>query len=119
MKKRGLSVLIDEAHNLVNRSREMYSAELSYEKTKRSKEAIPKEFKKLHRRFNKLLKEFDSIREIAKEDHWDYHHQKAPAESLVKAGYQLSEKLKNGWQNFLSTHHKNNCFLIILICFIF
>lgn len=37
--------LIDEAHNLVNRSREMYSAELSYEKTKRSKEAIPKEFK--------------------------------------------------------------------------
>lgn len=92
--------LIDEAHNLVNRSRVMYSAELSYEKTKRSKEAIPKEFKKLHRRFNKLLKEFDTIREIAKEDHWDYHHQKAPAESLVKAGYQLSEKIKEWLAEF-------------------
>lgn len=46
------------------------------------------------------MKEFDSIREIAKEDHWDYHHQKAPAESLVKAGYQLSEKIKEWLAEF-------------------
>lgn len=46
------------------------------------------------------MKEFDTIREIAKEDHWDYHHQKAPAESLVKAGYQLSEKIKEWLAEF-------------------
>ncbi|WP_165006137.1 MULTISPECIES: ATP-dependent DNA helicase [unclassified Enterococcus] len=86
--------LIDEAHNLVNRSREMYSAELSYAKTKKAAGALPKEFKKLHRRFKKLLKEFEKIQEIAEEEEWIYHHQKAPAETLTNAGYKLSELIQ-------------------------
>lgn len=86
--------LIDEAHNLVNRSREMYSAELSYRGAKNVYTIVPKEFKKLRRRINKLLKEFDKIQELSNEDSWDYHHQKVPAESLITAGYQLSEVIQ-------------------------
>lgn len=86
--------LIDEAHNLVNRSREMYSAELSYRGAKNVYTIVPKKFKKLRRRINKLLKEFDKIQELSNEDGWDYHHQKAPAESLITAGYQLSEVIQ-------------------------
>lgn len=83
--------LIDEAHNLVNRSREMYSAELSYGKARKVYGEIPKEFKKLRRRWNRLLKAFDQIQEIALEEGWNYHHQKAPADSLINAGFQLGE----------------------------
>lgn len=86
--------LIDEAHNLVNRSREMYSAELSYRGAKNVYTIVPKEFKKLRRRINKLLKEFDKIQELSNEDSWDYHHQKVSAESLITAGYQLSEVIQ-------------------------
>lgn len=86
--------LIDEAHNLVSRSREMYSAKLSYRSARNVYALIPKEFKKLRRRFNKLLKAFDQIQEISNEDGWTYHHQKAPADTLVNAGYQLSEHIQ-------------------------
>lgn len=92
--------LIDEAHNLVNRSREMYSAELSYRGAKNVYTIVPKEFKKLRRRINKLLKEFDKIQELSNEDGWDYHHQKAPAESLITAGYQLSEVIQEWLAEF-------------------
>lgn len=92
--------LIDEAHNLVNRSREMYSAELSYRGAKNVYTIVPKEFKKLRRRINKLLKEFDKIQELSNEDCWDYHHQKAPAESLITAGYQLSEVIQEWLAEF-------------------
>lgn len=83
--------LIDEAHNLVNRSREMYSAELSYGKARKVYGEIPKEFKKLRRRWNRLLKAFDQIQEIALEEGWNYHHQKTPADTLINAGFQLGE----------------------------
>ncbi|MDB1680236.1 MULTISPECIES: helicase C-terminal domain-containing protein [Enterococcus] len=92
--------LIDEAHNLVNRSRKMYSAELSYRGAKNVYTIVPKEFKKLRRRINKLLKEFDKIQELSNEDGWDYHHQKAPAESLITAGYQLSEVIQEWLAEF-------------------
>ncbi|EPH95251.1 DEAD2 domain protein [Enterococcus faecalis 13-SD-W-01] len=92
--------LIDEAHNLVSRSRAMYSAELSYEKTKQIKKLIPTEFKKLRRGINKLIKEFKKIEDIAIEDNWEYHHQKAPAESLTKAGFLLSEKIQEWLAEF-------------------
>lgn len=92
--------LIDEAHNLVNRSREMYSAELSYRGAKNVYTIVPKEFKKLRRRINKLLKEFDKIQELSNEDGWGYHHQKAPAESLITAGYQLSEVIQEWLAEF-------------------
>lgn len=84
--------LIDEAHNLVGRSREMYSAEISYSKTKKVKEAIPKEYAKLRRRFTKVEKEFKQIEQAL--DTKTYHHQKAAADSLTKALYQVSEYIK-------------------------
>lgn len=92
--------LIDEAHNLVSRSRAMYSAELSYDKTKQIKKLVPTEFKKLRRGINKLIKEFKKIEDIATEDNWEYHHQKAPAESLTKAGFKLSETIQEWLAEF-------------------
>ncbi|MGM9902523.1 ATP-dependent DNA helicase [Enterococcus hirae] len=92
--------LIDEAHNLVNRSKEMYSATLSYEKSRKVYALIPKEFKKLRRRWNRLLKVFDEIQKISIEEDWTYHHQKAPAESLIKAGFQLGEFIQEWLAEF-------------------
>ncbi|OJG77689.1 ATP-dependent DNA helicase [Enterococcus ratti] len=86
--------LIDEAHNLVNRSKEMYSAKLSYRSAKNVYRVIPKEYQKLRRRFNKFLREFDKIEELSNNEGWVYHHQKAPAETLVKIGYSLSEQIQ-------------------------
>jgi DNA excision repair protein ERCC-2 len=93
-KKEDYLFLIDEAHNLVSRSREMYSAKLSYQSAKNVYTMLPKEFQKLRRRFNKFLKEFDKISEILKKEGWSYHHQKEPAHSLIDVGYQLSEHIQ-------------------------
>ncbi|MBO0482597.1 helicase C-terminal domain-containing protein [Candidatus Enterococcus courvalinii] len=84
--------LIDEAHNLVGRSREMYSAEISYAKTKKIKKEIPKEYTKLRRRFTKVEKEFKQIEQALETK--TYHHQKASADSLTNSLYQVSEYIK-------------------------
>lgn len=86
--------LIDEAHNLVSRSREMYSAQLSSLKGELLYEKIGKEHQKLRRALNKVTKEFKKIDGIGKEDGWTFHHQQAPAEQLVKTLYALQEKIK-------------------------
>ncbi|KAF1300095.1 ATP-dependent DNA helicase [Enterococcus sp. JM9B] len=86
--------LVDEAHNLVNRSREMYSAEISYAKAKVLWEQLGKTHQKLRRSLNKVNKEFEKIDEIGKEDGWEYHHQQAPADQLIKQLFRLQEKMK-------------------------
>src|SRR5699024_676982 len=60
-------LLVDEAHNLVNRSKEMYSASLSLNETKRIYQEIKKVkgsdsfTKKLRRRFLKFQKHFSVL----------------------------------------------------------
>lgn len=60
-------LLVDEAHNLVNRSKEMYSASLSLNETKRIYQEIKKVkgsdsfTKKLRRRFLKFQKHFSTL----------------------------------------------------------
>ncbi|MFV0561237.1 MAG: helicase C-terminal domain-containing protein [Enterococcus sp.] len=86
--------LIDEAHNLVSRSKEMYSATISLQSTQHAKQKLANNYKKVHRSLNKVIKEFKKIEELSIEDNWTYHHQKAPAETLTHMLFLLSEKLK-------------------------
>ena len=76
--------LIDEAHNLVNRSKEMYSAEIRRSTFKDLRKQLPMDQQKLRRALNKVEKEFSAIEKIAETDHWKYHHQKEPHETMNK-----------------------------------
>lgn len=87
-------VLVDEAHNLVNRSKEMYSAEISREKIYTVGQALKKSFRKLRKAFNQVDNEFELIDQVLEEKKTNYHHQKAAAESLVNRLYSLQELMK-------------------------
>lgn len=86
--------LVDEVHNLVNRSREMYSAVLSKNKLSELKQLLDKKQTKLIRALNKIEKEFDKIKQVCDEKKTDFLHQNAPIDSLVKVAYSLAEKIK-------------------------
>ncbi len=86
--------LIDEAHNLVNRSKEMYSASVHYQSFKNVIKSFSKNDKKIQRSLRKIDEEFTSIKQIAQEDGWNFHHQKAPAETLTKLLLRFSELTK-------------------------
>lgn len=57
--------LIDEAHNLVDRSKDMYSASLSYNAFKEAKKSLKsvdyKPIKKIFTKLNKMYKEYEEI----------------------------------------------------------
>lgn len=57
-------VLVDEANNLVDRGRDMYSCSFSYESFKKAKKAVKelehKKYKNASKRINKLFKELDN-----------------------------------------------------------
>ncbi|PZL75246.1 ATP-dependent helicase [Enterococcus plantarum] len=86
--------LVDEVHNLVNRSKEMYSAVLSKSKLLSLKQILGKKQTKLIRALNKVEKEFEKIKQVCDEEGKEFLHQNAPIDSLVKAAYGLAEKIK-------------------------
>ena len=86
--------LVDEAHNLVNRSKEMYSATLHLSTLKEIKKKLSKDFKQIHRVLNKIIKEFKQLEEQGKADGWTFHHQAPASESLLKQLQRLNELLK-------------------------
>lgn len=87
-------VLVDEAHNLVNRSKEMYSAEISRENIFNLQKQLNKSFKKLKKAFIKVDNEFELIAEVLLEKQQNFYHQKAAPESLVNRLYHLQELMK-------------------------
>jgi len=58
-----VSVLVDEAHNMVSRARKMYSAELQHSDLRMLRKSVPEALKKpldrLHKQWNELEKEQD------------------------------------------------------------
>ena len=60
--------LIDEAHNLIDRGKDMYSSSLSKEYIKESKDLIPKKNKKIREEIGKLLGKFEDIEYELKDD---------------------------------------------------
>lgn len=76
--------LIDEAHNLVDRSREMYSATLCKEDFYSFKKQLPKHHKKLHKALGELNSGFVALRRRCEETTEGVFTQAALPEELEK-----------------------------------
>lgn len=61
MEKRNYAFLVDEAHNLVDRARDMYSTQLSKQTLSSIKRLIPKDYKILHNALRKLIKALSTL----------------------------------------------------------
>lgn len=85
--------LVDEAHNLVDRSREMFSASLSKNKVLDLKKKMTDD-KKLTRTLTKWNKEMVALRKVCEEREVTFVHQQAPVDSLIKVVYQFTEAAK-------------------------
>ena len=86
--------LIDEVHNLVNRSREMYSASLNLFQLKTFTALFANEKNKITRAAKKMKTEFERIKEICVIDQKNFIYQAEPLDSFIKFGYILSDKIK-------------------------
>ena len=86
--------LVDESHNLVNRSREMYSATLTLSTFKEIKKKLLKDSRKLQRVLNQIIQEFDQLEKLGLTENWTFHHQAPAAESLLKYLYKFCELMK-------------------------
>lgn len=76
MEKGNYVFLVDEAHNLVDRAREMYSSELLKSEFQYIKSLLPKDRKVLHIAINKINKEFLRLRKQCIEQASDFLSQK-------------------------------------------
>lgn len=83
--------LIDEVHNLVDRSRNMYSASLNKSLFLQVKKVM-KDYPKITRSLNKINQVFLQMRNVLAEK--DFIRQKEPVTSLVDAVYRFTEKAK-------------------------
>ena len=72
----------------------MYSAEIRRSTFKDLRKQLPMDQQKLRRALNKVEKEFSAIEKIAETDHWKYHHQKEPHETMNKQLAKLAELMK-------------------------
>ncbi|MCU7356072.1 ATP-dependent DNA helicase [Enterococcus dispar] len=86
--------LIDEAHNLVSRSKEMYSAAINRQSGEHLLNMLPKQDHKLRRSLTKLDDEFTLIETAVAEKKDIFFAQTLPADSLNKQLYKVSEKLQ-------------------------
>ena len=90
--KKDYAFLIDEAHNLVNRSREMYSAEVSNIQLLLLKKKIGKR-SPLIRAINKVIDEFERLDEVCISENKEFISQASPLEELNKRIFRLTEKI--------------------------
>lgn len=74
--------LVDEAHNLVDRAREMYSADLQKSAFLEIKHYIPKDRNLLHRAIGMINKELLELRKRCEEEETDFLSQKEALPSL-------------------------------------
>ncbi len=72
--------LVDEAHNLVDRSREMYSARLQKGPFFEYKKQLPKQFTRLHKALHELNLGFVALRKRGEEEGRVYRQAELPAE---------------------------------------
>lgn len=85
--------LIDEAHNLVDRSREMYSAELNLNSFIEVKDMVKEDFKKVHNDINRCIDAFDMI--VMKYKLKDNYYQEEEIDDLYYPIKSLIASLEN------------------------
>lgn len=95
--------LVDEAHNLISRSREMYSASITDQIFVQLQMILPKQKRKIQKTLSKIISEFDLLKDLSGKEGWLFKHQQAPAETLTNLIYQLNEWL----QEFLADHEED------------
>ena len=99
--------LVDEAHNLINRSREMYSASVTDQLFVKLTALIPKRKRKTHKILAKIISEFDLLKERSEREGWRFKHQQLPAESLINLIFQLVEQIQELLIDEKDGHQKN------------
>ena len=85
---------IDEAHNLVNRSKEMYSAEIRRSTFKDLRKQLPMDQQKLRRALNKVEKEFSAIEKSLRRIIGSTIIKKNPMRTMNKQLAKLAELMK-------------------------
>lgn len=85
-------VLVDEAHNLVNRSKEMYSATISRGNIGKLSKDLKESSKKLKKAFVKVDNEFELIHQSLEGK--AYHQQQAAPEKLIQQLFHLQDVMK-------------------------
>lgn len=94
--------LIDEAHNMVERARGMYSAQLSLSMFQEMKSLVGKEAKKLRKQIRDIIAEFKVQKEACGESGFRSFHE--PCDTLIKlcASFQKEADL------YLQKEHEHN-----------
>lgn len=87
--------LVDEAHNLVDRSREMFSAEVYKSPFLKYKRELKEDFPELYKKFNSCNNAMNKIKR--KYLKGDFYYQKEE----IKDMYSLIRKLLNAMENYL------------------
>lgn len=94
--------LIDEAHNMVERARGMYSAQLSVSMFQEMKRLVGKEAKKLRKNLREIIAEFHVQKELCGEGAFRAFHE--PCESLFK----LFSTFQKEADLYLQKEHEHN-----------
>ena len=95
--------LVDEAHNLVDRAREMFSAELSRRQFSGIKRALGKSAPRLCKRLTAVIKAFAALAEECPDD-----CNTAVQQELCEDLYYSSEHAANELERWLKEHDKGN-----------
>ncbi|MBS7577918.1 MULTISPECIES: ATP-dependent DNA helicase [unclassified Enterococcus] len=85
-------LLIDEAHNLVDRARNMYTASLSLKKVKAMTRLIKQ--RKIKNQLKKLINELENLDDFMVENHLTFHAQSADSSTIQKQLLVLTESFK-------------------------
>lgn len=107
--------LIDEAHNLVDRAREMFSAEINKEEILNLKKLSTNYSKDISKTLNKLNSHMIEIRKLCEENNNEHIEEEAPMEIT----YLLMELMPKAEKWLLENKDKNNEFKEKLLDFYF
>lgn len=86
--------LVDEVHNLVNRSREMYSASLSQNQLLSITKLLGSKNTSLSRSLAALNSEFETLKTFCEAEQQEFVHQNTSVDSFSNVAYRVMEKLK-------------------------
>ncbi|MFD2729812.1 ATP-dependent DNA helicase [Enterococcus camelliae] len=87
-------LLIDEAHNLVQRSKDMYTTSITRSSFEEVMTTLLSSQRTLKRATQKILNEFDAIALYGNENGWTEHYQKAKSDTLDRLLLQWTGKVK-------------------------
>ncbi|MDR2834394.1 MAG: ATP-dependent DNA helicase, partial [Streptococcaceae bacterium] len=107
--------LIDEAHNLIDRTRSMYTKEISLSNLKFLQKQLKKE-KKIAKQLTKIREVFTTIDAYLKNQKIDFHAQSAQTDSILQPMYTFIQLMKE-WLPQNQEHERFDEILLIFFEF--